>query len=114
MEVAADIDWKKLAKLTDGYSGDDITNVCRDASMNGMRRKIMGKTPEEIKAMTKSQVAEPVSQQDMLESIKRISSSVAKARFQTPFNFLHTKIRRLRCRRCYQDFLYHAQLLAPI
>lgn len=43
------MDFDKLAQLTEGYSGDDITNVCRDAAMNGMRTMITGKTPEEIR-----------------------------------------------------------------
>ena len=37
------VDFRALAELTQGYSGDDITNVVRDAAMNGMRRKIAGK-----------------------------------------------------------------------
>ena len=43
------MDFDLLADKTAGYSGDDITGVCRDAAMNGMRRKIMGKTPEQIR-----------------------------------------------------------------
>ena len=43
------MDFDLLANKTAGYSGDDITGVCRDAAMNGMRRKIMGKTPEQIR-----------------------------------------------------------------
>ena len=46
VEVAKDVDVRALATRMDGYSGDDITNVCRDAAMNGMRRKIVGKRPE--------------------------------------------------------------------
>lgn len=47
--MADDVDFEQLAVLTEGYSGDDITNVCRDAAMNGMRTKIAGKTPEQIR-----------------------------------------------------------------
>ena len=42
----------------------------------GLRRKIAGKTPEEIKAFSAS--VPPVSMQDLLEAIGRISPSVAK------------------------------------
>lgn len=49
METDPALEFDELAQLTAGYSGDDITNVCRDAAMNGMRRKIQGKTPEQIR-----------------------------------------------------------------
>lgn len=47
--MASDTDYAKLAGLLEGFSGDDCTSVCRDAAMNGLRRKIAGKTPEEIR-----------------------------------------------------------------
>lgn len=47
--MAADTDYAKLAVLLEGFSGDDCTSVCRDAAMNGLRRKIAGKTPEQIR-----------------------------------------------------------------
>lgn len=49
VDVEPEVDFDLLADKTAGYSGDDITGVCRDAAMNGMRRKIMGKTPEQIR-----------------------------------------------------------------
>ena len=49
VEVAPDVDYAQLAALMEGYSGDDVTNVCRDAAMNGMRQAIAGKTPAQIR-----------------------------------------------------------------
>lgn len=49
VEVAGDVDYGALAAASEGYSGDDITSVCRDAAMNGMRTAIAGKAPEQIR-----------------------------------------------------------------
>jgi len=51
MQMAADVDLGVLADLTDGYSGADITNVCRDASLMTMREMLQGLTPAEIRKM---------------------------------------------------------------
>lgn len=40
VELSDDIDWEQLVKITDGYSGADVANVCRDAAMMPLRRKI--------------------------------------------------------------------------
>lgn len=40
IDLDADINWDKLVEITDGYSGADISNVCRDAAMMPMRRKL--------------------------------------------------------------------------
>lgn len=34
------MEWDKIIKKTEGYSGADITNVCREAAMLPMRRKL--------------------------------------------------------------------------
>ena len=78
VEVAKDVEVDALARRMEGYSGDDITNVCRDAAMNGMRRKIVGKRPEEIRAMSKEEVQAPITMLDMSEALKRVSPSVSK------------------------------------
>ncbi|BDA48893.1 Katanin p60 ATPase-containing subunit A1 at C-terminar half [Coccomyxa sp. Obi] len=77
VEVADDVDFEQLAQLTEGYSGDDITNVCRDAAMNGMRTMITGKTPEQIRAMSREDVNQPISMQDFRQALHRINSSVS-------------------------------------
>ena len=47
--MAQDVDFAKIATRATGYSGDDLTNVSRDAALNGMRRKIAGLSPTEIR-----------------------------------------------------------------
>lgn len=35
--VAHDVDFEELAKITEGFSGSDIRELCRLAAINGMR-----------------------------------------------------------------------------
>ncbi|KAI7729824.1 hypothetical protein M8C21_029427 [Ambrosia artemisiifolia] len=80
VEVAADVDIDEVARRTEGYSGDDLTNVCRDASLNGMRRKIAGKTREEIKNMSKEDISkDPIAMCDFEEAITKVQPSVSAA-----------------------------------
>ncbi|KAJ7525965.1 hypothetical protein O6H91_17G076300 [Diphasiastrum complanatum] len=77
VEVAADVNVEEVARRTEGYSGDDLTNICRDASMNGMRRKIAGKTRDEIKNMKMDEIHDPVAMCDFEEALSKISRSVS-------------------------------------
>ncbi|KAF5739125.1 hypothetical protein HS088_TW12G00324 [Tripterygium wilfordii] len=80
VEVSADVDIDEVARRTDGYSGDDLTNVCRDASLNGMRRKIAGKTRDEIKNMPKDEISnDPVAMCDFEEALIKVQRSVSQA-----------------------------------
>ncbi|KVH93002.1 AAA+ ATPase domain-containing protein, partial [Cynara cardunculus var. scolymus] len=80
VEVASDVDIEEVARRTEGYSGDDLTNVCRDASLNGMRRKIAGKTREEIKNMSKDDISnDPIAMCDFEEAITKVQPSVSAA-----------------------------------
>ncbi|CAJ1955162.1 unnamed protein product [Sphenostylis stenocarpa] len=77
--VAADMKIDEVAKQTEGYSGDDLTNVCRDASLNGMRRKIAGKTRDEIKNMSKDEISkDPVAMCDFEQALKKVQPSVSQ------------------------------------
>ncbi|GMI73122.1 BOTERO 1, FRAGILE FIBER 2, KATANIN 1, ECTOPIC ROOT HAIR 3, FURCA4, FURCA2, FAT ROOT [Hibiscus trionum] len=80
VEVSADVDIDEVARRTEGYSGDDLTNVCRDASLNGMRRKIAGKTRDEIKNMSKDEISkDPVAMCDFEEALAKVQRSVSQA-----------------------------------
>ena len=60
VKVAEDVELKTISRKLGGYSGADITNVCRDASMMSMRRKIAGLKPSEIRNLDKSELDLPV------------------------------------------------------
>ncbi|WVZ24492.1 hypothetical protein V8G54_003036 [Vigna mungo] len=78
--VATDVNIDEVARRTEGYSGDDLTNVCRDASLNGMRRKIAGKTRDEIKNMSKDEISkDPVAMCDFEEALVKVQRSVSQA-----------------------------------
>lgn len=78
VEVTEDLDISEVASKLDGYSGADITNVCRDASMMAMRRKIAGLTPDEIRNLPKEELELPVSPGDFEEAMRKINKSVSK------------------------------------
>jgi katanin p60 ATPase-containing subunit A1 len=81
VEVAADVDLRALASslARHTYSGADITNICRDASMMAMRRAIEGKTPAEIKCLSQDQMEMPVTQRDFEAAVSKVQSSVSEA-----------------------------------
>ncbi len=50
VKCAADVSLDDIAERLEGYSGADITNVCRDASLMSMRRLISNFTPSQVRA----------------------------------------------------------------
>lgn len=76
---ADDLDLPLIAGKMDGYSGADITNVCRDSAMMAMRRAIKGKAPAEIRAMSKADMDLPTTMEDILEGLSRVNQSVGAA-----------------------------------
>nr|CAH7743349.1 unnamed protein product [Callosobruchus chinensis] len=78
VKLEPDIDLKMIARRLEGYSGADITNVCRDASMMSMRRKISGLRPDEIKQLPKEELDLPVTMRDFEEALLKNNKSVSK------------------------------------
>ncbi len=83
INLSNDINMKELVEKTKGYSGHDISSVCREASLMNMRRKLKtnnGKFDIMEAAQNKNflqGLEAPVSQNDILLAIKNISKSVS-------------------------------------
>jgi katanin p60 ATPase-containing subunit A1 len=77
VEKAHDLDIGTIASMLEGYSGADITNVCRDACMMAMRRRIAGLTPDQIRSLSKEELELPVSPGDFLDAIRKVNKSVS-------------------------------------
>ncbi|XP_053603490.1 katanin p60 ATPase-containing subunit A1-like isoform X3 [Plodia interpunctella] len=77
--LAPDVDLVELATKLDGYSGSDICNLCRDASMMTMRRKIAGKTPEQIRKLKRTELEAPISKNDLEAASEKTRRTVTPA-----------------------------------
>ena len=83
------INLEDIAKKLQGYSGSDITNVCRDAAMMAMRRAFSGMDILSIKKKVQSQENGeegaqtmignlPTTRQDFEDAIKNVNKTVSK------------------------------------
>lgn len=79
LKLADDVDIDALAAECDGYSGADISNVCRDAAFVGMRRLLTKVGREAMKSMKKEDIDQPITQSDFLEALQRVQPSVGTA-----------------------------------
>jgi katanin p60 ATPase-containing subunit A1 len=69
IEVAPDVDYQELADLSEGYSGRDISVVCREAAMEPIRDlQRTGRMDEEEEILD----IRPVSREDLLQAIENI------------------------------------------
>ncbi len=86
VDVAEDVDLDALADATDGYSGADISNVCRDAAMMSMRRVLdearrqglpMRDIQKLVQEQKRDQLTNPVRHEDFMAAIGKVNASVS-------------------------------------
>ncbi len=74
------LNWDRVVQETEGYSGADIANVCRDAAYMPMRRmlaKVGIKNMAEINQ--KELLEEKLTEKDLLEAVQNNKPSVNSA-----------------------------------
>ena len=79
LRADARLDYDALAARTDGYSGSDLTLVCKEAAMRPLRRLLskLDLDPAAARASNPSQLApEPVSEDDFLAALETTKSTV--------------------------------------
>lgn len=74
MKLDADVDLDVLVRKVNGYSGADISNVCRDAAMMPLRNAIAAGTLSitEIANIKPEEIDAPITQKDFLEALSNI------------------------------------------
>jgi len=85
VDLDADVQWIELAEKSCGYSGADVANVCRDASMMSVRRimesaRKQGLSRDQMQAMLKQQKDQlntAVSREDFMTALSKVSRSVS-------------------------------------
>lgn len=75
------MDFDFIVKKTEGFSGADITNVCREAAYMPMRRKLKNeggfKNITDLKKF-EEEVSVPLKKEDFIEALKSVNKSVGK------------------------------------
>ncbi|KAL0235624.1 hypothetical protein GEMRC1_002206 [Eukaryota sp. GEM-RC1] len=66
--VDCSVSWRFLAEQTEGYSGADISLVCREAAMNGVRSLNFNEIDDSCSF--------PITSADFLHALKRIEASI--------------------------------------
>lgn len=82
LKLGEDIDFNELVVTTKGYSGADIANVCREAAMMPMRKKLLNNEVDITELINKLDFKEfidkPMSQNELMEALSNVSKSVSE------------------------------------
>ena len=89
LEVENDIDWSYIVKMTEGFSGADMSNICREAAMMPLRRRLKssGIDVDRIEEL-KKEIDVPVSMQDFKQALKNTQKSVSQANLEFYANWM--------------------------
>ena len=86
MRIEDNIDWEYLVRHTAFYSGDDITNVCRNASMMPLRREMSRGVNidrvENVEAMQARLKEVPISMDDFVEALEDVKPANGKDKLE--------------------------------
>ncbi|PNF34449.1 Katanin p60 ATPase-containing subunit A-like 1 [Cryptotermes secundus] len=77
-KLDSDVDLKDIAEQLEGYSGCDITNICRDAALMSMRRKIADLRFDQIRQLQSEELDLPITAQDFKESLAKCKKRVSE------------------------------------
>ncbi|KAL7748949.1 Katanin p60 ATPase-containing subunit A1 [Sorochytrium milnesiophthora] len=78
VKLGPDVSLEDLAEKMAGYSGSDITVICRDAAMQALRKRFRGLGIEEIKNLPKGEIL-PAIKADFDDALARILPSVSQS-----------------------------------
>jgi len=84
IKLSDDVDYDKLVSMTKGYSGADISNVCREAALMPMRRMLdEGKVAvHDLPKFKDIMMSTPMSMRDLTDALKNIKTSVSNTNLE--------------------------------
>jgi len=74
-QLSEDVDTWRIAKLTDGFSGSDIRELCRNAALSRVYRLPMSFSIENSSGPTEEDTLPPISMEDILNSLAKMRES---------------------------------------
>ncbi|XP_055706336.1 katanin p60 ATPase-containing subunit A1 isoform X2 [Phlebotomus papatasi] len=77
VNVSGNLDTNAISDQLKGFTGSDISNICRDAAMMTIRRKITGCSPSQIRQIRREEVDQPITTQDFRDAMARTRKSVS-------------------------------------